>query len=218
MPLCRNHLFGNFCWFLVLIAISSILQYYTYAKTRKARALFTLSYRYSESIEWFLEGQAFSCPYYVAPNPSPSLAPISKLDWRHTGRLRKSDNLLTGDGGTARKLGLVSCTWFKTLVRYYTLNDWLLCMRIFLSFLSDKEVQASQETKRVESNEDTFANIIIEVLRYARRHYQHHPWRLTDHKCFIWYLAINLIDWHNSWILIKATAQLNMFFSTISKN
>jgi hypothetical protein len=48
-------------------------------------------------------------------------------------------------------------------------------MRIFLSFLSDKEVQASQETKRVESNEDTFANIIIEVLRYARRHYQHHP-------------------------------------------
>jgi hypothetical protein len=38
-------------------------------------------------------------------------------------------------------------------------------MRIFLSFLSNKEVQASQEINRVESNEDTFANIIIEVLR-----------------------------------------------------
>jgi hypothetical protein len=34
-----------------------------------------------------------------------------------------------------------------------------------LSFLSDKEVQASQETNRMENNEDTFANIIIEVLR-----------------------------------------------------
>jgi hypothetical protein len=41
-------------------------------------------------------------------------------------------------------------------------------MNIFLSFFrSDKEVQASQETNRVENNEDTFANIIIEVLRYA---------------------------------------------------
>ncbi len=42
-------------------------------------------------------------------------------------------------------------------------------MCIILSFLSDKEVQASQEINRVENNEDTFANIIIEVLRYARR-------------------------------------------------
>jgi hypothetical protein len=67
---------------------------------------------------------------------------------------------------------------FNTLSRYSTLNDWLFFMRIFLSFLSDKEVQASQELNKMESNEDTFANIIIEVLRYARRlhnHYQHHP-------------------------------------------
>ncbi len=46
--------------------------------------------------------------------PSTLPSPVSKLDRRHTGRLRKRDNLLTEEGGgmgvepihtTARKLG-----------------------------------------------------------------------------------------------------------------
>jgi hypothetical protein len=44
--------------------------------------------------------------------PSPPTHPFSKLDWRHTGRLRKKDSLLTGEGAgvepnhtTARKPG-----------------------------------------------------------------------------------------------------------------
>ncbi len=52
--------------------------------------------------------------------------------------------------------GTILCTtgYFEALVCAF-----------FFTFLSDKEVQASQEINRVENNEDTFANIIIEVLR-----------------------------------------------------
>jgi hypothetical protein len=31
--------------------------------------------------------------------PAPYRSPVSKLDWWHTGKLRKRDNLLTGEGG-----------------------------------------------------------------------------------------------------------------------
>jgi hypothetical protein len=34
-----------------------------------------------------------------SPVPTPSTSPVSKLDRRQTGRLRKRDNLLTGEGG-----------------------------------------------------------------------------------------------------------------------
>ncbi len=44
-----------------------------------------------ESVDWFIEDQAPP----LHPNP-PSL--VIKLGWRHTGRLRKRDNLLTGEG------------------------------------------------------------------------------------------------------------------------
>jgi hypothetical protein len=55
-------------------------------------------YSIAKSIEWFIEDQAFSPPYdlvWLLRTPSP---PGSKLDRRHTGRLRKRDNLLTWDG------------------------------------------------------------------------------------------------------------------------
>ncbi len=52
------------------------------------------------STEWFKEDQTFSLSYDLAPPSTPShLSPVSKLDRRHTGRLRKRDNLLTGEGG-----------------------------------------------------------------------------------------------------------------------
>ncbi len=52
-------------------------------------------------------GQGFLVVVLCGSKPIPSLAPVSKLDRRHTGRLRKSDNLLMGEGGTTRKLGPV---------------------------------------------------------------------------------------------------------------
>ncbi len=52
----------------------------------------------SESIECFIEGQALSWPYDLAPRPPTPLSPVCKLDQRHSGRLRKRDNLLTGVG------------------------------------------------------------------------------------------------------------------------
>jgi hypothetical protein len=43
--------------------------------------------------------------YDLAPRPStPPPSPVSKLDWRHTGRLRRRDNtLLPGEGEGAGK-------------------------------------------------------------------------------------------------------------------
>ncbi len=55
----------------------------------------------SESVEWFIEDQAFSPSYYLPPPPHPP--PVSKLDRRQTGRLRKRDNLLIGEGGRGAK-------------------------------------------------------------------------------------------------------------------
>ncbi len=52
------------------------------------------------NIEWFIEGQAFSWSYDLVPRPPPPPScPVSKLDRRHTGKLKKRDNLLTGEGG-----------------------------------------------------------------------------------------------------------------------
>ncbi len=55
----------------------------------------------AECIEWFVEDQTVSPLYYLAPPPPPPHFShhYSKLDRRHTGRLRKRDSLLTGEGG-----------------------------------------------------------------------------------------------------------------------
>ncbi len=51
-----------------------------------------------ESIERFIEGHASLRSYDSAPRPPPpTRSPVSKLDRRHTGRLRKSGNLLTAE-------------------------------------------------------------------------------------------------------------------------
>ncbi len=66
----------------------------------------------SETIKWLIEDQVFS-PSCDLALPPPT--PVSNLDGRHTGRLRKRDNLMTGELGkgtmeepnhmTARKPG-----------------------------------------------------------------------------------------------------------------
>jgi hypothetical protein len=57
-------------------------------------------FKWGRGTEWFIEIQAFSPSYDLAPPPPflPS-SPVSKLDRRHTGRLRKTYNFLTWDGG-----------------------------------------------------------------------------------------------------------------------
>ncbi len=48
-------------------------------------------------VSYVIEGQAFSRSYDLAPSPSPPPSPGSKLEQRHTGRLRKRDKLLAGE-------------------------------------------------------------------------------------------------------------------------
>ncbi len=66
----------------------------------------------SPSIKWFVEDQAFPPSYDLTPPPPP---PPSKLDRPHTGRLRKRDNLLTGEGILRRRESLALCKLFNTL-------------------------------------------------------------------------------------------------------
>ncbi len=79
----------------------------------------------SESVEWwFVEDQAFSRSYDLTPyTPCPPL--VSKLDRRYTGRLRKSDNLMTGGGrgkGRSKNMRLP-----ESLVLYQFFNTlWML--------------------------------------------------------------------------------------------
>ena len=51
-----------------------------------------------ESIEWFIEGQAFFEVVRFGASPTPSTVSI-RSTWRHTERLRKRDNLVRGEGG-----------------------------------------------------------------------------------------------------------------------
>jgi hypothetical protein len=52
-----------------------------------------------ESIECFIEDQEFSPLYNLALPTTPPPSTVSKVNRRHTGRLTKRDNLLTGVGG-----------------------------------------------------------------------------------------------------------------------
>jgi hypothetical protein len=73
-----------------------------------------------------LEEQAFSPSNDLAPPPPPNPSPVSKLDRRQTGRLRKRDNFMTGEWGMGRGRNqiirqpesLVLCKSFNTL--WYT--------------------------------------------------------------------------------------------------
>jgi hypothetical protein len=55
----------------------------------------------AQSSKWIIENQAFLSFYGLAPSPfpHPPPLPLRMLHWRHTGSLRKRDNLLTGEGG-----------------------------------------------------------------------------------------------------------------------
>ncbi len=80
---------------------------------------------FPKSIELFIEGQAFSQSYDLAP-PSPSLPPypVSRLNRRrHTGRLRKRDNLLTGEGREGGGRGAES---YHRKKAWYSINHSIL--------------------------------------------------------------------------------------------
>jgi hypothetical protein len=92
-------------------------------------SLFT-SYFSPESIECFIEAQAFSRSNDLAPRPPlPPLYHVSKLNQRPHGRPRKKDSLLTGEVGKGR-------AWIRiirlqeSLDLYKSFND--LCFSFFL--------------------------------------------------------------------------------------
>jgi hypothetical protein len=96
----------------------SYVQRLTYVayETRIARHSKEADNIYSaESIERFIDDQAFSPSYDLAPPPPP---PVSKLDQQHTGRPRMRDTLLTEEGG-ARVWGRSHIIqWRESLVLY----------------------------------------------------------------------------------------------------
>ncbi len=71
-------------------------------------------------IERFIGSHAFLWSYDSAPRPHPS--PVSKLDRRHTGRLRKRDDLLTGEGRA----------WSRIIRPQESLVLYLSCRKLFM--------------------------------------------------------------------------------------
>jgi hypothetical protein len=68
----------------------------------------------------YIEDLALLPSYATAHFPSP----VSKLDRRHTGRLGKRDNFLTGEGGSGDGAKFIQRR--ESLVLYNTLNTlWL---------------------------------------------------------------------------------------------
>jgi hypothetical protein len=84
-------------------------------------------------------GQGFLALVRFGSYPTTHPSPVSKVDQRHTERLRKIDNLQTGDGGgvgeepdhpTARKIGPLYCKSLNTL---WSRSSLLTESRCFLS-------------------------------------------------------------------------------------
>jgi hypothetical protein len=80
-----------------------------------------------ESIEWFIEDQAFSLSYYLAP-PPPLSSPGSNgmLDRRYTGRLKISEKKQLADGRWVGGGGAKVTGRRENLVFYISFNNlWL---------------------------------------------------------------------------------------------
>jgi len=70
-------------------------------------------------------GPGFLAVVWFGSLPTPFSHPlslVSKLDWRNTGRLRKRDTLLTGEGGGYRGEGGQIIRKWKGLVLYESIN------------------------------------------------------------------------------------------------
>jgi hypothetical protein len=85
-----------------------------------------LRYHDPENIERFTEDQAISPSYDLATTPPPPFpSSASKLDQRHTWRLKKGDNFLTGEKGTVgegreAKSNEDAYVWFS--IKYKSFN------------------------------------------------------------------------------------------------
>ncbi len=64
---------------------------------------------------------------WLLPQPLPSLSSVSKLDGQHTGKLRKRDNLLKGEGEEVKGRSQIKRRK-ETLVLYKSFNT--LCSSV----------------------------------------------------------------------------------------
>ncbi len=83
---------------LHLFQASSFLQRISWFITLWMVGEWILYWLTAKGIEWLIEDQAFLPYRRSSPTPDP-LSQVRKLDRRHTGRLRKRNNILLGDGG-----------------------------------------------------------------------------------------------------------------------
>jgi hypothetical protein len=75
-------------------------------------------------------GTGFLATYNLAPpHPFPSPSPISKLDRRHTGKLRKRENIQTGENGRGWRRSQI-IRRLESLVLYKSFKT-LWCGRFF---------------------------------------------------------------------------------------
>ncbi len=86
------------CWFFLLAIITNDWRNYQFLLS----VFYPSGMRLTGREYWIIySGPGFFAVVWFASSPTPSSpppSPVRKLDWRNTGRLRKRDNLLTGEG------------------------------------------------------------------------------------------------------------------------
>jgi hypothetical protein len=112
-----------------------------------------------ESISWMLEPGFLAVVRYLAPLPSPLPSPNSKLDRRHTGRLRKRENLLTGEAVLWTRIRMFWASWIRIRILLWSSKKskkisipsvfWL----VYDFFISEKDVNVQDPNLLVKGME-----------------------------------------------------------------
>ncbi len=133
--------------------------------TLQKKILSIYSTNEADSIELFIA--AFSSTYDLAPpSPPPSPSLVSKLDRRHTGRLKTSGNLLTPrEGERERGYGMSQVIWWReSLVLYKSWNTlWEEIRTVFdldSSWLRAPSLQALTLVMHYISSKDEYRNFL----------------------------------------------------------
>ncbi len=93
---------------------------------------------------------------------SPSLSSVSKLDRRHTGSLRKRDNLLTREGEGGSQI----IRWRASLVLYKSFNT-LCCIPLYVQ----RESVLIKAVEQLKMNHEGCSNTLSEKCTHFHREF-----------------------------------------------
>jgi hypothetical protein len=155
---------------------------------------------YTDSIEWFIEGQASSLSYNLAP--SPPLSPVSKLERQHTVILRKRVKSLTGEGGRGwarsriirSQESLVLCKAFNTL--WFNISNIMRWHWKYHVNLAQCKLEQSSNLWTFSGAQDSISSLAEWILGLLKRFSNTGSVTKVGKVCFIASVKWKLLDLH----------------------